>query len=132
MAFENSGAEGSQRNPVSSFMTVSTGPPLLHAITGLYAAMASRGTIPKCSSCKMSDAGLLWENSHVVENQKTCQIFTFGVYNTQRQLERSSFLSEVEQDVTNLTCSETPSLAANLLSSSRYSTFSLRRLSYPP
>ncbi|BAS90735.1 Os04g0589650 [Oryza sativa Japonica Group] len=59
-------------------------------------------------------------------------IFTFGVYNTQRQLERSSFLSEVEQDVTNLTCSETPSLAANLLSSSRYSTFSLRRLSYPP
>ena len=61
-----------------------------------------------------------------------CQIFTFGVYNTQRQLERSSFLSDEEQDVTNLTCSARPSVTANLFSSSRYSTFSLRRLSYPP
>ena len=61
-----------------------------------------------------------------------CQTFTFGVYSTQRQLERSQFLSDEEQDVTNLTCSDTPSVTANLFSSSRYSTFSLRRLSYPP
>ncbi|KAH0855404.1 hypothetical protein HID58_008044 [Brassica napus] len=40
----------SQRYPVTPFFIVSTGPPLLQAITGLYAAIASNGTIPKCSS----------------------------------------------------------------------------------
>lgn len=42
------------------------------------------------------------------------------------------FLSVVEQDVTNLTRPDTPSLSANTFSSSRYSTFSFRRLSKPP
>ncbi|CAN6845704.1 unnamed protein product [Brassica oleracea var. botrytis] len=40
----------SQRYPVTPFFTVSIGPPLLQAITGLYATIASNGTIPKCSS----------------------------------------------------------------------------------
>nr|GME05078.1 BnaC02g25210D [Ipomoea batatas] len=55
MAEQNSSGLGSQRKPVSPFFTVSTGPPLLHAITGLYAAIASKGTIPKCSSYRDMD-----------------------------------------------------------------------------
>jgi len=51
---------------------------------------------------------------------------------THRHCERSLFLSAVEQDVTKLIRDETPSLAARCLSSSRYSTFSRSRLSYPP
>lgn len=51
IAKENSLGLLSQRNPVTPFLTVSTGPPLLHAITGLWAAIASSGTMPKCSSC---------------------------------------------------------------------------------
>lgn len=50
IAKENFCGVGSQRNPVSPSLIVSTGPPLLHAITGLWAAMDSNGTIPKCSS----------------------------------------------------------------------------------
>lgn len=43
---------GSQSTPVARrpSRTVSRGPPLLHATTGLPATMASNGTIPKCSS----------------------------------------------------------------------------------
>ena len=61
------------------------------------------------------------------KNKATC-----GVYRTQRQLERSSFLSAVEQDVIKRTWSDTPSVCASHFNSSRYSTFSFRRLSYPP
>jgi hypothetical protein len=50
IARENCRRVGSQRHPVCPSLIVSTGPPLLHAITGLWAAIASRGTIPKCSS----------------------------------------------------------------------------------
>ncbi|GJN21900.1 hypothetical protein PR202_gb09423 [Eleusine coracana subsp. coracana] len=42
-----------------------------------------------------------------------------------RRLERSSFFSDAEHDATNVTWSDTCSVIANLLSSSRYSTFSL-------
>jgi len=59
-------------------------------------------------------------------------VSTFGVYRTQRHSESRAFLSAVEQEVTKLTLSETPSSLANPFSSSRYSTFSLRRLSKPP
>jgi len=58
-------------------------------------------------------------------------VTTCGVYKTQRHSESSAFLSAVEQEVTKLTQSETPSSAIPF-SSSRYSTFSLRRLSKPP
>lgn len=51
IGFEKSSGVGSQRKPVTLSFTVSTGPPLLHAITGFWAAMASKGTMPKCSSC---------------------------------------------------------------------------------
>ena len=40
---------GSHRNPVRPLRIVSLGPPLLQAITGRPLAMASRGTMPKCS-----------------------------------------------------------------------------------
>ncbi|MFS7946878.1 hypothetical protein Hanom_Chr06g00541531 [Helianthus anomalus] len=50
MANEKLCGDGSHKNPVSPSFTLSTGPPLLHAITGLWAAIASSGTIPKCSS----------------------------------------------------------------------------------
>lgn len=40
----------SHRKPVTPCITVSLGPPLLHATTGLWYCMASSGTIPKCSS----------------------------------------------------------------------------------
>lgn len=40
---------GAQTNPVIPSIIVSTGPPLLHATTGFPAAMASKGTMPKCS-----------------------------------------------------------------------------------
>ncbi len=42
---------GSHRNPVAACFTLSLGPPLLHATTGFSAAIASKGTIPKCSFC---------------------------------------------------------------------------------
>lgn len=43
--------EGSARKPVRPWATDSVGPPLLHATTGRPAAIASRGTMPKCSFC---------------------------------------------------------------------------------
>ena len=51
MAKENSSGMGLQRKPVTPSLIVSTGPPLLHPMTGLWAAIASKGTMPKCSSC---------------------------------------------------------------------------------
>ncbi|GJY88828.1 reverse transcriptase domain-containing protein [Tanacetum coccineum] len=53
MAKEKLCGVGSHKNPDSPSFTVSTGPPLLHAITGLWAAIASKGTMPKCSSCQL-------------------------------------------------------------------------------
>lgn len=50
MAKENSRGVGLQRKPVTPSLIVSTGPPLLHPMTGLWAAIASKGTMPKCSS----------------------------------------------------------------------------------
>ena len=49
MAAANCSGEGSHRKPVLPCSTLSMGPPLLHAITGRLEAMASRGTMPKCS-----------------------------------------------------------------------------------
>jgi hypothetical protein len=40
---------GSHRYPVRPSTTLSNGPPLLTAITGLQPAIASMGTMPKCS-----------------------------------------------------------------------------------
>lgn len=53
-AWEKSWDVGSQRNPVNPWLIVSRGPPLLQAITGFWAAIASNGTMPKCSSLQIN------------------------------------------------------------------------------
>ena len=64
-----------QRKPVIPCMTVSIGPPLLHAMTGFWYCMASSGTMPKCSLS--------------------------GVYKTHMQFERSKCFSSLVIDVRN-------------------------------
>ncbi len=49
-AFAKASAEGGHSKPVSPSTRVSSGPPVLTATTGLPAAMASTGTMPKCSA----------------------------------------------------------------------------------
>lgn len=48
-AAANSRADGSARYPPCPWGTDSVGPPLAHATTGRAAAIASMGTMPKCS-----------------------------------------------------------------------------------
>jgi len=50
IASANSSGIGAHRIPVTPSIMLSIGPPLLHAKTGLPTAIASNGTIPKCSS----------------------------------------------------------------------------------
>ena len=49
MASANSPGVGLHRKPVTPCCTLSLGPPVSQAMTGLPDAMASKGTIPKCS-----------------------------------------------------------------------------------
>ena len=116
---------GAQTNPVIPSIIVSTGPPLLHATTGFRAAMASKGTMPKCS-------------------------FT-GVYKTQEQREINIAFSSELIDWSMTTSWNTLRSRASLhytkhqydttahhigvddlWRSLKYSTFSFKRLSNPP
>ena len=76
----------SHRKPVTPCITVSLGPPLLHATTGLWYCMASSGTIPKCSSFGVYKTHKLWCN-------KTCfwWLLIEGRKKTLSESSRSSF-----------------------------------------
>ena len=86
--------------------TLSFGPPLSHATTGFPAAIASRGTIPKCSFA--------------------------GVYSTHVHASSSARFSSLAMETRNSTSPATPSARASASRKARTSTHSRRRSSYPP
>ena len=51
MACAKASGDGLHKKPVIPCCTLSVGPPLSQAMTGLPDAMASKGTMPKCSFC---------------------------------------------------------------------------------
>lgn len=85
---ESTSGVGSQRMPVIPSTILSTGPPLLQAMTGFPAAIASSGTIPKCSFS--------------------------GVYITHVQSRSSSSFSWALMDGSNNTSRQMPSSRASL------------------
>ena len=106
IAAANAAGVASHKKPVTPFATLSFGPPLSHAITGFPAAIASKGTIPKCS----------FE----------------GVYNTHVHFSSNARFVSLLTETLNSTSRATPSAFASASSAARYSTHSRRRASYPP
>mmetsp|Transcript_21580 Transcript_21580/g.54369 ORF Transcript_21580/g.54369 Transcript_21580/m.54369 type:complete len:231 (-) Transcript_21580:527-1219(-) len=99
---------GSHRKPTSpAAPMLSHGPPLLQATTGRAAAIASSGTIPKCSR-----SGVYSTAVHAASSQARC--------------------SSVNEGKKRTASGPRPRSAASACSSARCSTFSGSRLSYPP
>lgn len=114
-----SGSDGS-KSPVSLFLTVSTGPPVLTAMTGTDAYMPSTGVIPKCSFDGVYSKSLAWSSKNV----------RWASLNEQRKTTWASAgtsAAALEGWIVNV-CSPNSSVAS-WSNSSKYSTFSLTRLS---
>lgn len=77
MACAKASGDGLHRKPVISCRTLSVGPPLSQAMTGLPDAIASKGTMPKCSFCGVYSTAV-----HAANRAARCSSVNEGSKNT--------------------------------------------------
>ena len=77
MADAKASGDGLHKKPVTPCCTLSLGPPLSQAMTGLPDAMASKGTMPKCSFCGVYSTAV-----HAAKRAARCSSVKEGSKNT--------------------------------------------------
>ena len=77
MACPKASGDGLHKKPVTPCCTLSVGPPLSQAMTGLPDAMASKGTMPKCSFCGVYSTAV-----HAANRAARCSSVKEGSKNT--------------------------------------------------